>query len=490
MASVNDLSQARASQGLWLFAAAAAFAGALVTFDPIVSEWVPHALWQKLRLLDVDYKLSLLVPILLGLATWSVLMLRRAPDTRSQMIILLVIALQTNGFKLGPGLDLITVLPFVIACMLLAEALVSSAGRIHLSGLFFFAALLLLLDLPHLANPLVNSPVTFLANFVSVLRALMVAFVLVNLIQDERHLEFTLQVMFVVAMATATICVFQTAQGYFTGNTWTLVTEELESKPTFLGTTKRAAGLTAWPSWAADFLVMALPYVLFRLVNSRGWVRAGYLFAVLLFAAGVIGTFTYASYVAFAVILLLFPLYGWPHRALHMLVGTLFFGALFYAFGGFDWAWHLFEKLVLKSSGIIEREVYLKAAIEELSRNPWFGAGFHAEQSFSENFYRKRVHNTGLQVWTNLGLLGFLVFVTMLLTLFTQLWMLALNRAGKIRQYLQALAMGMTGIMVEMFAEPHMSAPLVWFYLALAQVTIQIANRQASAALPPAMTRP
>ncbi|MEK8051148.1 O-antigen ligase family protein [Ideonella sp. DXS22W] len=472
----------------WPFALASLLVAALVAFDPLLSALLPHGLWQRLHLLELDYKLSWIAPLLMASITWLLLQVRKAPDARSLWIVLLLIALQTNGIKLGPGLDLITFLPFLIALGLLAEAMLRPDSPMQLSGLTFFGLLLLLLDLPHLANPLVHSPVTFLANFVSVFRALLVAFVLVNLIQTERHLTFTLQAFFVVAMASALVSVGQTAQAYFTGNSWTLVAEELETKPTFLGTTKRSSGLTAWPSWLADFLVMALPFTLFRLVNaSTTRARAGHVLAVLLLLAGVVGTFTYASYAAFAVILLLFPVYGWPHRALHFLIGAMFFGALFYAFGGFDWAWHLFHKLVLQSAGIVERDVYLKAAIEELSRDPWWGSGFHAEQSFSENFYRKRVHNTGLQLWTNLGLAGFLVYLAMLGTLFTQLWLLAMSRSGPIRQHLQALALGLTGIVVEMFAEPHMSAPLVWFYLALAQSAILIANRQARGrpALPP-----
>lgn len=445
----------------------------------MLSALVPQSIWQKIWLLEFDYKASLLVPLLVGAATWLVLQAHKAPDARCLMIVLLLIALQTNGIKLGPGLDLISFLPFGIALFLLAEALVCPTSQIQLSGLTFFAALLLLLDLPHLANPLVTSPVVFVANFMSVLRALILAFVLVNLIRDERQLDFTVRAVVVVAIVSALISVAQTAQAYFTGNAWTLVSEEFETKPTFLGTTKRASGLTTWPSWLADFLVMALPFSLFRLVNATtAMARVGHVLVILLLAAGVMGTFTYASYVAFAVILVLFPIYGWPHRSLHVLVTALFFGAILYALGGFDWAWQVFNKQVLQSAGIIERGVYLNAAIEQLTRDPWFGSGFHAEQFFSENFYRKRVHNAGVQVWSNLGLPGFLVFITMLLTLFTQLWLLALARQGKMRQYLQALALGLTGIVVEMFAEPHMSAPLVWYYLALAQATILIANRQ------------
>lgn len=464
---------------LWPFALAALLAAGLVLVDPYLSSFVPHGFWQRLRMLDFHYKASVIVPLLLVLATWVVAKVSKARDTRSLFIVLLIVALQTNGLKLGPGLDLITLLPFVIALWLLAESLLRPSTPVQLSGLFFFATALLLLDLPYLANPLLSSPIVFVANFISVLRGLLVGLVIVSLIRDERDLELTVRALVVVALVSASISVAQTLQSVLTGNAWTLVSEEYETKPTLLGTSQRASGLTAWPSWLADFLVAALPFLLFRLVNAKtSREKLALVGGILLLLAGVVGTFTYAAYIAFAAVVCLFPLVCWPHRLLHFAVTLLLAGAVFHWFGGIEWFGHKFEKYFLASAGIIEREVYLRSTLDEITRNPWLGSGFHAELQFSENFYRKRVHNAGLQVWSNLGLAGFLVFVTMLVSILTQLCLLAVGRPGPMRQLLLALALGLAAKIVEMWAEPHMSAPLVWFHLGVCQAALILANRQ------------
>jgi len=449
----------------------------IVSGDQHLSAMVPHALWEKLRIIDFPYKASICIPVIITILTIALHFAFKANNFRNLLLILLIIALQSNGIKLGPGLDLVSLLPFFIFLFLLAEALRRPTNTIELSGLMFFAMLLLLLDLPYLANLTITSPIAFVLNFISVLRPLMLAFVLINLVQNERQFELAIKATIVVAIVSAFIGILQIILDRFMGITWTLLEEDDSTKPTFVGFTLRASGLAAWSSWLAEFMLVALPFMLFRLLNARtSRAIVGYVLGIGISLAGIVFTFVYASYIAAGVILALFPFVYWPHRTIHFLVTILFFGVIFFALGGFDWFYDAVWVEVSASSGMVERKVYLLSTVQELARDPWLGSGFYSEQSFSENFYLKRVHNTGLQAWANLGLPGFIVFMTMMLTVLTQLWLLALSRRGHVRQLFQALGLVVIAMIVTMFAQPHLSSPIVWYCLALSHAAIRIWN--------------
>jgi O-antigen ligase len=156
----------------------------------------------------------------------------------------------------------------------------------------------------------------------------------------------------------------------------------------------------------------------------------------------------------------------------HFLVTILLAAGLFQIAGGFKWTYEHGVAKIQHTSGMVERRVYLQSTLNEIARDPWMGSGFYAEEEFSENFYRKRVHNTGLQAWANLGLAGLLVFLAMMLTILTQLWLMASASRGEDRQLFQALGLGVVASIVEMFAEPNLTAAVTWFHLGLCQAAL------------------
>ncbi len=220
---------------------------------------------------------------------------------------------------------------------------------------------------------------------------------------------------------------------------------------------------------------MIVPFLLFALARADNWRRVLTVSVALAFVLGsVFFTFTYAAYGGVAAIVLLFPFVAWPRRALHFLLAALLAGTLFYMADGFRWVAEKPLAGFLSSSGMIERKVYLLSALEELVRDPWLGTGIYGDEELSGNFYRKRVHNTGLQAWVGLGLPGFLVFMTMMITTYTQLWLLAASRRGEVRQLFQCLGLVMTGVVVAMFAQPNLMAPATWYLLGIAAAAIRL----------------
>jgi len=447
----------------------------IVATDRYSSAIIPISLWSKLGAVEFPFKVTVLLSILVALATCVFYFARKSNDSFVLLIAIAVVALQTNGIKLG-AFDLITVYPLFIIFFLLAESLKRPSFQIVLPGLVFFGVLLGLLDIPYFTNLNIYPPARFIINFISMMKGMLVAFVFVNLIRTQYHLEFTIRAVVVVAVISALIGIAQIVIGASTGVLLQFTSEEGAWKPNFLGLPLRATGLTTWGSWLSDFLVFALPFMLFGLAGAdRFSVRAGYALAIAIALTAIFLTFTYAAYFAVVLIFFLFPFVYWPRRALHFLIGLLMAGAVAYATGGLEWAVEHGLAKVTSSTGMIERRSYLLSTLNELVRDPWAGSGFYAEEEFSENFYRKRVHNTGLQAWADLGLPGLLVFLTMMLTVLTQTWLLAFSAPGESdRQRFKALGLGVSAMILCMFAEPNLTHPITWYYLGLCQAAVLV----------------
>lgn len=456
------------------FLLASVFVIALVGTDQQSSTAMPLSFWARLGMIGFPYKMTVVVVVLTLVAAGIHYFARRAPDAYALLIVVALIGLQTNGINVGPA-SIITVLPFLMIPLLIAESFRNPSFQVVLPGLMFFAILLLLLDIPYLATPHVYDPLRFIINFISTLKAVLIAFLFVNLIRTEGHLAFAIRAFLIVAFISASIGVAQMLLHYLTGITINFASEEAERKPTFLGFTLRATGFTTWASWLADFLVLALPFMLFRLFSARSlrW-RTLYLFAILVLLAAIVLTFTYAAYFAVAVMFAIFPFLYWPRRIVHFLVTLLLVACLLQVAGGIEWAYEHGLSKVTQSVGVVERRVYLQSTFNEIARDPWLGSGIYAEEEFSENFYRKRVHNTGVQAWANLGLPGLLVFLAMMLTMLTQLWLMASASHGPDRQLFQALGLGVVASIVEMFAEPNLTAAILWFHLGLCQASLLV----------------
>lgn len=467
------------------FALAVLVAAAIPLGDPWVAALVSARTWQRLHLADFPAKGMLLATVAVAALSAAVYCARRAPDARTLLAVLMAIAMQTTALKLV-GFNLVTVLPFVAILFVLADCLMRPSAPLPVTSVMFFGLLLLLLDLPWLASPGPHGPGRFVINFLSAVKGIAVAFAMILVIERESHLRAAVRALVIVGIVSAAIGVAQIALNKLAGITFSLVAEEHQTKVVHFGTTLRASGLTTWSQHLADYLVLVVPFALFRLTGARSarqWLA--WLLALALMVAAVVLTFTYAGYFALAAIFLLFPFVRWPNRTLHFGLAIAVFLAAAYAAGGFDWALDKYAKYVASSTGMVERRVYLLSTLDHLARDPWTGSGFYAEEEFSGNYYRKRVHNTPLQAWANLGLAGLLVFMAMMITTYTQLCMAAASaRNAAWRELFLALVLGMTGAVVAMMAEPNLTAPHTWFTLGLAAAAVRVWSLRAQAAPP------
>jgi hypothetical protein len=456
------------------FMLAAAFAVALAVGDGYLSTLLSPRLWQRLRLEHAPVRATLLLLPLIVLATATVLGLMRLRDGHARLIVLLTVAMQSNALRLA-GVDLLSVIPFIVLAFIAAESLLRPDTPLHLTALCLAALLLVALDLPHIADTNVYGPGRFVINFISITKSVLVGVCVVLLIRDERDLSLALKAMLVVGLVSAAIGVGQLALNRLTGLTLTLALESGEVKPTFLGTVLRASGLTSWAQHLADFSIITFPFVVYPFLRSRSRreaLRWGLASAVVLGA--VFFTFTYAAYVAVSVIALFAVLLAWRRYLIHLLLLLALAATVAYMAGGVHWLADRGLPRVTSSSGFVEREVYLQAAAAELLREPWLGLGAYADEELSGNFYRKRVHNTGLQAWVYFGLPGFLLFIGTCLAVWTQVWLLALARNDPVQPVFVCLGLALTGMYVSMWAQPNLALPVTWYLLGLASAAVRV----------------
>ena len=456
------------------FILAVAFAVVLAVGDGYLSTLLSPRLWQRLRLEHAPVRATLLVLPLFALATACLLGLMRLNDGHARLIVLLTVSMQSNGARLA-GVDLQTVIPFVVLAFIAAESLLRPDMPLHLTAVSFAALLLVLLDLPHMANTDLFGPGRFIINLISITKSVLIGVCIVLLLRDERDLSLALKAMLVVGLVSAAIGVGQLALNRLTGATLTLALETGEVKPTFLGTVLRASGLTSWAQHLADFSIITFSFVFYSCLRSRNWRHVLYWgLASAVVVGAVFFTFTYAAYIAVSLIALLAIFLAWPRYLIHLLLLLALVATLGYMAGGWQWVAERGVQRVTSSSGFVERRVYLQSAADELVREPWLGRGAYADEESSGNFYRKRVHNSGLQAWVYFGLPGFVLFIGICLWVWTQVWLLALARDGPVQPMFVSFGLALTGMFTSMLAQPNLTLPVTWYLLGLASAAVRI----------------
>jgi hypothetical protein len=456
------------------FLGAAAVAVGLALGDHYLSTLLSPQFWQRLRLEKSPVRITLLALPTILVLTVALLALLRIEAGHRRLIVLLTVAMQTNGLRLA-GIDLLTLMPLLVIGFVTAESLVRHDVPLHVTGLSFAVLLLLLLDLPHMANTHVYGPARFIINFISIAKSMLIGLCIVLLVRDERDLLLAVRALVVVGLCSAAIGVAQLALNRYAGLSLTTALEVGEVKPTFLGTMLRASGLTSWAQHLADFSIITFSFVFYPLLRARTrLVALGWGLASVVVLGGVFFTFTYAAYVAVSVIALLTLFVAWPHRALHLGLLLLLVATVAYMAGGWHWVAERGVPRVTSSSGFVERDVYLKAATGELLRDPWLGSGAYADEELSGNFFRKRVHNTGLQAWVYFGLPGLIVFVGICVWVWTQCWLLVLARPGESRRIFAGFGLATTGLFVSMLAQPNLTLPVTWYLLGLASAAARV----------------
>lgn len=460
---------------------------ALVVADFHLSDVVPSAFWERVFLGDVPYRTTIVAVIAVLALTLVARLFQGAGDWRAFWIVVLMIGAQTNGFRLGPisPLDVSNLIALMILlARQLSRARDEAGGEILFPMVLFGGAALLALDLPTLIH---QNPVRWTIGLLALLKVVLVAAALVNLVRSWRLLRIAADALTAVAVLSGTAAIVQFILSFFFGVNLTLMDDpEAAFKPTPLGMIMRSSGFCVTAQHLSSFLLIALPFLLWRVTapaegpagTGRRALLLGGIGVVL---AGILATWNFGALFVTAAVVLLFPFARWPRTAVHIALAYAVTVLFAYYTGLFELIYDLSFGDAGVAKGVDQREALMLFGFEKLQRDWFLGVGIHEMANFSGNYWRRPVHNAYLQAFTEIGFLGGLVFIGLLLVTLTRLFLAAFRVGAEHDGLVRPMLLSVIGLMGVMFSEPMLDHSNTWLTLGLAQATLLMAVRGSDA---------
>lgn len=449
-----------------------ALAGGWVALDPLLThEWL--GVIRRAWFFDsVPYVLSALVGVatlLLGFLVWH---LDRAWHNRSSVgVVMVLISMHLTGVGRGPFQPVMVVIVFVVGLWLL-DRLLNPEAPWALSG---FATLVALFLGCVLLSTLGRDPGEVFEGVLSTTPKLLLAMALADLLDNQVKVRRALSTFVWVAGVVALGGILQVTAYFVWQLEYTLVDPYFRYTDTSYGPFLRASGFARSAGQFAPPLAAASLIALYVCASPAGrGRRAALALLSILTAAAVSLSVARGSWVALAVGLGAVPFIARPSRTLHWIgLGGLVLGATL-ATGLLPWAMASIDRI--SEAGLVDRRLLLQAGFAALADHPWNGVGIYNFGPYSPTFERYPVHNSLLQVGSELGAPGLLIFVVLLLWVGLRL-ALAMRtvRDPVIKSRLGALLAGYVALLVVIQGEPMGYSQLVWIYLAVGEAAARVA---------------
>lgn len=450
----------------------AALAAALVVADPLLSPLLPEGIWHLTGLTASPIRLTPLL-VLASLAVALALpYLRGLTDFSIAATGLLFVASQMNGFGAGP-FDLFDLALGGVFLTWIARRMLDETRPLAFPPLTALSGLLLILAIAHLA---VESPARWFIGTFGIARAVLVAFLVLDLLRDAAALSTALEMLRRVALISAGIGIVQFVLAWLGLFVLTLIEPPISAfKPTPIGFVMRASGLCITAQHYSSFLVYALPFALWRL--TEGW-RLRDVLSVLVLLTGILVSWNFGAMIAAMLVAGLLPFLRWPSHALHLGLGIVALFAAAWFTGLAQLAYDLSFGDAGVAKGVSQRHTLFELGLDKIARNPWVGTGPQAFAYGDGNFWGRPVHNAFGQAATELGVFGAILLAMVFLHVLAGLAARALSR-GPLRG-LAAVAFLMVLAALQLAqSEPNLDHTNTWMMLGIGQALLLIARRAA-----------
>ena len=460
---------------IWLLLAGITV-GAIVVADPYLATFMDEHYWSLMLLYEIPFKVSLITAVLLCATGVLIAWAARARELREIQIVALLISMQLVAVGAG-GVDPIDLLAVAFVGLLFTYALANPTNPIKFPLLLYFALAIAILDLPH---AVIAQPGQFIVGLIKYSKSAILSLILVHIVANERLARLFVKALIAVAFVSASIGILQVIIFSFSGIPLIIVNSMDEAfKPTPWGMMLRAHGLNPESHTLSSFLLMTFPFAVYAVTKSssrRQYLLSGTVaFTIMM---GIFFSWSYGGIIGVFVILGLFPLFMWPHKAIHYLLGLLMIPVFLYATGLIEKIYIILQTEASMSTGILQRKFLTLIALEELSRNPWIGRGFETAPLFSGNWIGRTVHNAYLQAWVATGPIGFVVFTSMMFIFTTSTFILGFSGSGEREYRLRMVTLALIAFMTLMISEPKLFAPSTWVLLGFAQSLILLHGRK------------
>ena len=425
----------------------------------------------------------------LGLLAWLVAIRAKLIWERQDVVLFILPIILASQLV---GLSVFKIDPMeVILALLLPVWLASTfAGTQH--PIRANATLMIILALVGFAFlSAINEPLsTFVHAFLALIVKLGAFFLLSQFVRTIALVRSAIRVMIGVGVFAALAGIAQVILYLTTDIVLTCVIDKTQYfKDTPWGMMLRASGFSPRPQHLSSFLVVVLPVLLFvtflpGVPPLRRWLG---LLGVLVVCTGITLTLSVTGWIAMLLEILLFPYFRWPSRSIHFTAIFTGAGVFCYVSGLFEWLYRNYVQTSGLFKGEGQRWHLLTLAFEQLHRSPLVGVGLKNFENFTKNFRRLPVHNTYLQAATEIGVLGGLCFLLILLYALMRLLYLNSYLSDKNEILMvRVLLLGLVALMVSGIAEPNFDHSNTWVYLGIldgAIMTFLLRLRDGPAAL-------
>lgn len=460
--------------------------GGVVSFDPYLTNIIVKQVDVSVSRQNVfdlfPYELSALVAVFLLTLFFG----RRIfegiishPDRSFQVFFL--IGLQTIALTSIGRIDFSEFLLLFYATVLIARAMVRQE-KIIVTG---FDLLNILFVMFVLLSSVVGGIVVFLSSSMTMVKFLLIGFLIVNTLKNMDDLKFFLKALVVITLVSALIAIVQEVIylafrvpviGFVDKSNLKFLFEEtvfgkILRVPAFFGTYK------PFTFFLNTSMMILLNYYLYNRPLKRKWMIFGALSFCVLFAALLL-TLSNDGFLAFLIGVCLSFLIWRPYLVFHFVAFAIAGVIIITGFG----LWEDIGNTISAQIQWGEQRIRLQLAMEGISgfihKHPWFGAGIQQAERYTGHYLGWPAHNSFIEGADEVGIFGLLAYLGLLFYTFLNLIRMNVMKQGKSEQWLtRGLLLGFITFMIVLQFHPFFAEKFAWLLMGTIQAVGLIAGR-------------
>jgi O-antigen ligase len=386
-------------------------------------------------------------------------------------IIFTLVMAQFSGIELGP-IHSLDVVSLVLLLSWLLQSFAEGDRKIQISPLFMFILGLVLLSMV---------PLAFRAPFKGIIamgEKFILFLLIVDLMRRKELVQMSARFVIWMGIFSSVVSLVQFVIFKIWGFLFTIgaPTENPNSflKPTPFGMMPRATAFFPNPAGLNDYLLFSLSVCLFALFYCKTKkLKLLYSIGSLLMISAIVLTWSFTALVGLGLIGILFLYIYRPSYSIQYSCALGFVVIVCYEVGLLEKAFQFVKNFSSTAGGIRIR--LLELGVESLARNPFIGVGAQNFKSYTGNFFTEGpyifkypVHNAFVQMATELGIFGGLLFLGMVIFLVMRLIMVLRSGLEEGEKWIfKGFLLGLLAIIIHMLTEPMAYEATLWMIFGL-----------------------
>lgn len=444
------------------------FFGIWVVLDPLIVSGLTLSMERFRFLNEIPYISTLALATIASLFCISRLNWHSIQHYRGPILVTFTMV-SSHLVALGVGpVNPLSVSVLLILALWVYEQLSSPQRTMRFTA---FNTLTILFFVAMLISTLNHHPADVFEGIIKTLPKLLLAWLLVDIIDEKYKARLAIKAVLWAAVLAALAGIAQVGVYYFFQLEYTLANENFKYVMTPIGPLLRASGLSLTANQFAPPIAVAGVMALYLGICRVTVMNRLILFPIALLCFAAVGlSIVRGTWIATLFAILCISFIAKPRWSFHWFSLAILVVAIAILTGFLSWA--IKSVVGISESGVGERIILLTTGIDAMLNNPLTGLGIYNFGSVSPSLERYPVHNAMIQVGSELGITGFLVFLGMLVYLPVRIVRAKLKAHDRTDvNLLSALLVGYIALFVAIQAEPMAYSQFVWIYFALAEAT-------------------